>query len=308
MGRARGLALVLVLWVLALLGTLAMGYSAISRTEVLLTRNTVDGARLRAAAEAGVALAVMGLGQPDALKRWRSDGTPYAGQFDGMDLRVAVLDEMGRIDLNEAGDELIGAVLSHAGVLPDQQGALLAAILDFRDEDHEQRLMGAEDDDYRAMGLPYGAKDGDFEDIEELRLVPGMTPEIYERLRPLVTVHSGHGGVNPWVAGRDVLLALPGATAEAVDAFLVARDLSAMDPGGPPPPAPVGIGGGFLTRRVSPVHVVRVEASIPGGAAFRLEAVIRLHRPLGAYAGRPYEVLSWEEEGRFTLPLQEGDE
>ncbi|HET19627.1 MAG TPA: general secretion pathway protein GspK, partial [Chromatiales bacterium] len=87
MRRVRGIALVLVLWVLALLGTLAMGYSAISRTEALLTRNTVDGARLRAAAEAGLALAVMGVGQPDPLLRWRSDGTIYVGRFDDMDLR-----------------------------------------------------------------------------------------------------------------------------------------------------------------------------------------------------------------------------
>ena len=189
---------------------------------------------------------------------------------------------------------------------PIEQNALLAAILDFRDEDQDRRLMGAEDDDYRAMGLPYGAKDGDFEDIEELRLVPGMTTEIYERLRPLVTVFSGHGGVNPWVAGRDVLLALPGSSAEAVDAFIEARNLSALDPGLPPPPAPAGVTGSFLTRRVGFVHLVRVESAIPSGSMFRLEAVIRLHRPLGRYEGRPYEVLSWVEGGRFSLPLPEG--
>ncbi len=306
--RARGLALVLVLWVLALLGVLAMGFTAVSRTEVLLTRNMLDQARLRAAAEAGVALAVMGLTHPDPFQRWRADGTPFHGPFDGMDLRVAALDETGRIDLNEADEALLGAVLSQAGAPPEQQDALLSTILDFRDGDDLRRPQGAEDGDYRAMGLPYGAKDAPFEDMEELRLIPGMTPETYEHLQPLLTVHSGHGRVNPWRASREVLMALPGAGAEAVDAFLALRDLGALDPGQPPPPPPVGIDGRFLFSRISQVHAVRVEVAAPEGPSLRVEAVIRLHWPWGLAEGRPYDVLAWKEGAHFALPGLEGEQ
>lgn len=307
MKRRHGMALVLVLWVLALLGTLAMGATALNQAEVLLVRNALDTARLRAAAEAGVALAVQGLTQPDPALRWRADGTPYAGRFAGVDLRLAVLDETGRIDLNEADDDLIGAALGRAGVEPAQRDALLAAILDFKDEDGERRSHGLEDDDYRALGLPYGAKDAPFEELGELLLVPGMTQEAFRRLRPFLTIHPKHGGVNPWRAEPEVLFALPGATVEAVEAFLAARTLAALDPGLTPPPAPLGIDQRFLTGRTSGFLTVRVEAILPGGAALWVEAVIRLNGSAGGGDGQPYDVLSWEEGARSESPPREGE-
>ncbi|MEO1751950.1 hypothetical protein [Thiofaba sp. EF100] len=307
MRRRRGMALILVLWVLALLGTLAMGTTALNQSEILLTRNALDAARLRAAAEAGVALAVQGLLQPDPVLRWRADGTPYEGRFDGVHLRLAVLDETGRIDLNEADEDLLGAALSRAGVEPGQRDALLAAILDFKDEDGERRPGGLEDDDYRALGLPYGAKDAPFEDLDELLLVPGMTQELAQRLRSLLTVHPGHGGVNLWVAEPEVLFALPGATVEEMDAFLRARALAALDPALPPPPAPLGIDRRFLTQRTSEFFVVRVEAALAEGPLMRVEAVIRLHALSGGGAGRLYEVLGWEEGAHFVLARWEAE-
>lgn len=303
MSRPHGFALVLALWVLAMLGALAMGYSSASRTEVLLTRHAVDAAHLRAAAEAGVTLAVMGLTHPDARERWRSDGTPQDARFDGMDLRVAAFDETGRIDLNETQDEIIQAALGHAGVPGARRDEILSAMLDFRDEDHARRLTGLEDDDYRALGLPYGAKDGPFEDVEELRLVPGITPEVFGRLRPLLTIHSGSARVNPAVASRAVLLSLPGAIEANVDAYLAERMANALDPTLPAPRSPFGVDERYLSHAPGETHVIRVEASSQGVGLLRVEAVIRLHWPWGQGSVRPYDVLSWEEGARFELPL-----
>jgi len=57
--------------------------------------------------------------------------------------------------------------------------------------------------------------------MEELQLVLGMRPEIYRRLAPLITVYSRQAGVNPQVASREVLLAVPGLGPETVDAILL---------------------------------------------------------------------------------------
>jgi general secretion pathway protein K len=46
---------------------------------------------------------------------------------------------------------------------------LVDAILDWRDEDDLHLVNGAEDPDYKAAGLPYGAKDGPFDSLEELQ-------------------------------------------------------------------------------------------------------------------------------------------
>ncbi len=50
----RGLALVVVLWVLVLLSLIAASFTLTTRTEVNVTRNLIDNAKAEALADAGV--------------------------------------------------------------------------------------------------------------------------------------------------------------------------------------------------------------------------------------------------------------
>ena len=47
---------------------------------------------------------------------------------------------------------------------------------------------GFTDDEYEAAGRNYGAKDGPFDSVEELLQLLGMTPALYQRLAPALTV------------------------------------------------------------------------------------------------------------------------
>ncbi len=62
--RARGLALVTVLWVLMLLALIAASFTRTTPTEVNLTRNLIENAEAEALADAGVYRAVLGLLTP----------------------------------------------------------------------------------------------------------------------------------------------------------------------------------------------------------------------------------------------------
>jgi hypothetical protein len=55
----------------------------------------------------------------------------------------------------------------------------------------------------------------------------GMTYDLYEKVAPLLTVHSRRPGFNPNFAPREVLLSLPGVGDEKVNAFLDERSLFA---------------------------------------------------------------------------------
>ena len=50
----RGFALLLVIWVLAILAVLAAGFAASTRSETRLARNLLEAARAQALAEAGI--------------------------------------------------------------------------------------------------------------------------------------------------------------------------------------------------------------------------------------------------------------
>ena len=112
------------------------------------------------------------------------------------------------------------AQLALDGSATDEEAAKIQdAILDWRDADKLKRVNGAEEGDYTAAGLGYKPANAPFQAIEELQLVLGMRPDLYRRIAPSITVFSRLPGINPAIASREVLLALPNVTPEMVDEF-----------------------------------------------------------------------------------------
>lgn len=65
----------------------------------------------------------------------------------------------------------------------------------------------AEDRYYRNLSAPYEAKDADYEVLEELLLVRGMSQKILDKLKNYISIHSS-GKVNINTASAEVLFAL----------------------------------------------------------------------------------------------------
>lgn len=291
--RQAGIALVIVLWVTALLGVIAASYTLSIRTETVLARNWVESAQARASAEAGVRIALLEfLGSNSGSSAgWRADGTVHQTTFNGSTLRIAIFDEGGKIDLNTAPGDLIGGLLRSVGVEDEERVRLVDAIMDWRDEDQLRRDNGAEEDDYAAAGLPYGPGDKHFSSVEELALVLGMTPALYRRLAGALTVYSGEAGINPVVAPRQVLLAVPGIDAVEMEHYLQLRQQDAGDV-----PPSFGLPGRYLSlRRTSGIFSVQVEAQSAGGAIERLAAVVKPAGLAGQGGGRLYALLARKE-------------
>ena len=269
----RGVALVLVMWISVLLAVVASSFIMERHSEALVMHNSESMARAEAIADAGVQRAVWEMfrsdNSPDA---WKRDGTPYQWSFDGAPVRVEIRDESAKIDVNTATDALLHGMFASIGLSDDEATQLVDAIGDWRDTDSFKRPHGAEDADYRAAGLPYGPANAPFQAIEELQLVLGMRPEIYRRIAPMVTVFSRQPGVNPQLATRDVLLAIPGVTTEAVDQYIVQRE-AARQQGQPLPPFTQA---GPYASSYTMVATVRSEARLDDGTVFAREAVALL--------------------------------
>lgn len=291
--KQRGIALVLVLWVVVLLSVVVGSFTLAARVETLQARNLVDATRAYFAAEAGVNLAVAALQRTDADRRWVADGRPYTLQYGDAEVEVRVVDASGRIDLNAAPREPLMALFESVGVKSEEAEYLVDSILDWRDPDDLTRMFGAEDSDYDSLGYPYGAKDAQFDSVEELLRVMGMNYELFRQVESALTAYSGRSEVNVSMAPRAVLLTLPGMTPQNVDRYLEQRRI-ASEQGLPPPLLPNGIppGGGAASLTYS----VEVEAELPNGASAGLEAVVRMHPDP---AGRPFSVVSWKEN-EFT--------
>jgi general secretion pathway protein K len=273
LGDQRGIALVAVLWVVAILALVAAVFMREARTEIALTRNLAEEAKAEALAEAGVNRAILVLLGLDETIPWRIDGTAFAFDYGGGTVRVSLQDEGGKIDLNRAGDAVLQGLFTSVGVGQDAAQHLVDAIADFRDADGLRHLNGAEDAEYAKAGLPYDAKDAPFAATEELLQVFGMTPELYARVAPYVTVYSPRRDVNLATAPAAVLKALPYLSPDRARSVLEQRAADA---------------GSSRRFRVIAVTVL-VEATTTDGGKVMREVVLR--RSGGGT--RPFDIVKW---------------
>ena len=278
----RGIALLMVLWVLALLTVMATSFSYASRTETAAVRNRLDAAKARYLAEAGVQRALYALAEPDPERRWPIDGTEQEWSIDDAVVRIAIRDEAGLININRVEHDLLDGILRVIGLDTSRRQEIVDAILDWRDSDSLRRAHGAEDVDYVIAQRSYGAKDNPFESVEELQLLLGITTSVFSKLEPYLTVHGGQSGVNPAVASREVLLAMPGVDVHDAEAILAARSHTNIsnEPGS-------------ASDRGSGTFRISVQAELPSGARQTLRAVIQVR----SGPTTQFPVLSWKENG-----------
>ena len=69
--------------------------------------------------------------------------------------------------------------LTLMGVSPGEATPIVNSILDWIDTDDQTRPEGAETEFYQSLNPPYVAKNGPIDDISELLLIKGITPEVY---------------------------------------------------------------------------------------------------------------------------------
>jgi general secretion pathway protein K len=281
--RERGVALVAVLWIAMLLSLIATVMITTGRADRQTARNSADRARLEAIADAGVARAILGLLAQQPEQRWEV-ARPYRFAFAGADVAVTIQDELGRIDLNAAPDELLQGLLVSNGLSVGAAQAIVDKIADWRDPDNLVRLHGAEAPNYRNAGYVYGPRNGPFPTIDELSLVMGVTPELFARIAPALTIHTGASAVDPTVAPVEVLKALPAVTPDRLDAILKERAKLSGNFG------TVGVTGFSDVSRIGRAFAVSAEVA-SNGARFRREAVIRLTGD----PRRPYWIHHWQE-------------
>ena len=285
--RMAGAALLLVLWLIVLMTGLVGSFALLARVEGLQGRALTRGLVAENAARAGIEYALTRVAVADPRRQWRADGRPYRWRFGEADVEVSLVDEDGKLDINQADVPLLGALLRATGVEQGQAERLAAAIADWRDTDQlSQPAGGGEDPDYASAGLPYGAKDAEFESVAELQQVLGFTPAVYARIQPHVTVFSGRGRPDPAFASAEVLDALGMNGQDAV------AQRRRWDPASGQP-APGGVGGDALGAGASGTYSIDSRAQLADGRVAVLRVVVRAGG--SAIPGTAYTALRWEE-------------
>ena len=224
-GRDRGFVLIVVICMVMALAGLALAFNRRARIGL----RTADAMRRSAQA---LCCARAGLAAGKALVSAAATLGPASATQTTLDLnggscRVEVSDEQARINLNhlidpsgQADRARIDQVLRLIDLVNRDGGppigyGIVPAIIDWIDPDDQTTCLdfiqrqgrGAESSFYQGLEPPYRCTNRPLETPEELLLIKGMTPEIYRRLSPYVTVY-GDGLINLNAAPKRVIESL----------------------------------------------------------------------------------------------------
>jgi general secretion pathway protein K len=206
----KGFALVLVLWLIALLTIIAASFSTHSKVETRLTGNSIDALHSRLLAQSAVNRAILELMVSDPAQRWNSNGQVYPIETDQGRVKLSIRNSSGLLDLNRAPREQLVKLFALIAEDELDREALADRLKDWRDSDDLRHLNGAEDADYRSAGYPYTTAGRDLVSIDELAYVLGFDAAKVERLRPYVTLYSDRDNVDTRYAPEKLLSLLKG--------------------------------------------------------------------------------------------------
>lgn len=225
--KPGGFVLVVVLCTIIMLAVLLFGFNRKSRAELLAVGRTQKSAQALNCARTGFNIAIAALKSPADID---TNGKLLSGEKciavgDGT-CSITVTEESGKLNVNllksKAGvlnrtriDQLLRLIdLLNRRRLDDLHigYTLVPSIIDWTDSDElrtclpfiKNENLGAESDYYVGLEPPYRCRNNSLDTTEELLLVKGITPQIFERIRDYVTV-KGDGKVNINCASKLVL-------------------------------------------------------------------------------------------------------
>ena len=186
--RQRGIALLVVLWACTLLAILLGGFATLARTEATQTRYLATRAQLRYLAEAGVSRALAEITAKNG-GGWIGDGRTYGLSIDGQQVDIHIVDDLGKVDINAADPAVLRNLFIAAGLDAVSASTLADNVRESRDPSGAfNREEGTQR--YAQAGLTQGPRYSDFSMPDEIQSVLGMTPALYRKIAPLLTVWS----------------------------------------------------------------------------------------------------------------------
>jgi len=219
--REEGVALILTLLITAILVTLIVEVNYSTQVGLRIAGNFRNDLQAGYLAKSGVNIVISYLKfdventDTDNLDEDWAKPYPPIPVGDGF-VQVVTEDESAKINVNVMGDEkaapkireALSRVLSILFERKDVDMGILDAIMDWVDPDGETRPDGAEDDYYGSLDPPYACKNGPLDTLSELRMIKGVTDEVYGKIFKYLTIYSKDGIININTVDMEVLMCL----------------------------------------------------------------------------------------------------
>lgn len=311
-----------VLWLSAALSAIAFSVATTVRGEVERAATAADGVKGYFLARGALQRALlwiqwMDFRNPDGSARYWTPGTPRLHfEFPNGSADVDLIPESAKLNVNTARPEELFVLMQALGVDAGRAGEIAAAIVDWRNPSPQG--MSEFDGHYLGLTPSFRARHASIEEIEEILLVKGMTPELFHG----TYIRDAEGKLVPRSGLKDCLSVYPSGQVDAN--FAHPAVLAAV---GLPPDAVAAV---VASRRLQPFQPSTLQAlaasfgpaagrlTVGAGSIYTLRATARLRLPNGQLSDlkrsvaamvkfapmtkdAPYHILRWYDQGALGM-------
>ncbi len=186
----RGSALLAVLWLSVALTAIVFALSRGVRSELDRASLNIDSTKAYYLAHGAIEATmrrIVDTFDPDRPDRTFAPGQSFMlYQFETGRVEVEIIGEGGKLDVNRAPPEQMARLISAFGVDASYAVSLAYGIAQYRDQLRQGEMYfgmtrdrAMESFDFLDPDSSFGARQASIQELEELLLVPGMTPEIF---------------------------------------------------------------------------------------------------------------------------------
>jgi general secretion pathway protein K len=260
----------MVMIILFVLSVLASGFAYSMRVEMKLAAKSFNKSKLEWFGRAGIErakylLAMQAKARPpeNMIEHLNQDWARSSGEstneflmdFNFGDVEFApgegfkkpiIVDLERKLNVNVANEAILRDALLLIGADAGSISIIVDSIMDWRDPNEDRHVHGTESEYYLSLDPPYRSKNGPMDDVSELLLIRGVSPELYwgseapkHMITPLepgeetdvpavglvdlfTTLSTGRININ--TASSNVLQVIPGISAFAADRIIQMRE------------------------------------------------------------------------------------
>jgi general secretion pathway protein K len=207
----KGIALLQVLLITAIITILALYFSITAREQVKLAQLSSDRAEATLAIKTAQSRLFLALltefrepqqnSTDNLIKHWNFYGEPF--ELNNI-VAVQIQDQSGLISVNFPDSLLVRQMFQQNNLDPSLAPTIIDSLLDWQDADRLTRLNGAEHDEYVS-----GPRNGVITLKSEMARVRGVSVEVWQKFASMFTVYQ-RGPFNPMSSPAPILAGLIG--------------------------------------------------------------------------------------------------
>ena len=188
-GSSKGVALIIVLWIVVILSAIGMEFSYSMRIETDCNKNFSDRQRAYFGARSGIERAVKEIVRHHEARRiikdiekepiWNLRGESNHFSLGDIDITVKIEPENAKININSLSEESLKEIFLQMGLSEEKTEGIINCFFDWNDGDNLHRMMGAEREYYRELHPSYQPPNTPVEVIEELMMIKGIDADLF---------------------------------------------------------------------------------------------------------------------------------